>query len=318
MGEAKRRKASIEANPCICGSDQSAARCCFTTGRWHRAPAKIDLLSTGLVGHNDECYLGHLGVCSPKLSREHLVSDAVLKVIQKERLTVEGFPWLPPGETHPIGAGSLVAKCLCKPHNSALSALDTTAGKFFAAIEACDLARDGRKEHHLFSGHDIERWFLKTLLAMGASKNFARNGKRLPAIFHSRIDAAALLQDPQGWPIGAGMYFSQVVGDDLLRGDHFWMAPLTLPHTDEICGMKASVQGLSFTFCAVVPDNTENIPLMTMGYRPDRIVFRVGAVDNIVELSWDDGQPHGPIELTFASTAGELAATGRPMPRNAV
>src|SRR5690242_5105101 len=98
MGEAKRHKLSTAGRPCACGSNKVAGQCCLSQGRWHRKPSSIDLVNTGYAERTDRCYLAHLGTCCSKLSREHLVSAAVLKEIGKDRLEVSGVPWLARGE----------------------------------------------------------------------------------------------------------------------------------------------------------------------------------------------------------------------------
>jgi len=75
------------------------------------------------------------------------------------------------GEERSIGLSSLTSNCLCQVHNSALSQLDTAAARCFQAIKFGDLERTGEGKHYLFSGHDIERWMLKTLANMVASRN---------------------------------------------------------------------------------------------------------------------------------------------------
>jgi hypothetical protein len=216
---------------------------------------------------------------------------------------VSGLPWLPSGESKKIGFNELVAKCLCREHNSALSPLDSAAALFFDALRKADLNRSGPAFVRIVSGHDIERWMLKTLFAFAHSKNLAADGIRLEPSFRSGIEPVAMLTSPRTWPIGAGLSFQLSVGDGFLRADEFGLAPYTLPGSKEIVGMKSSVQGIALDLRAVPFDATSPGIL-----RPSAIRFRHPAVVNEVILCWSDGQRHDPIEVTFAMTKGEADA----------
>lgn len=144
-------------DPCLCGSGQAAGGCCFLDGRYQRRAAKITLIDPQRAGKLSSCYLATLGSCCDKRSREHLVSEAVLKVLEKEQLVVRGLPWQAADEMK-IGRNTLTARCLCVAHNTALSGLDSAAAQFFSAIEKADHGRQGPGSRVLVSGHDIERW----------------------------------------------------------------------------------------------------------------------------------------------------------------
>jgi hypothetical protein len=68
----------------------------------------------------------------------------------------------------------LQAIAFCTAHNSALSPLDAAAGFFFRALQVCTMQEEGPNQSFLCSGHDIERWMLKTLAALTESNNLAR------------------------------------------------------------------------------------------------------------------------------------------------
>jgi hypothetical protein len=132
MGEAKRKQRA----PCRCGSGNPAAKCCLTTHGWHRKAIILDLSTSKVSGSHSGCYLRDTGTCSSKLSAEHLVSEAVLRVLADQEVEVSGFAWLK-GKKKTLTFANLTAKCLCTNHNSALSSIDTVGGKFFAAIQEC-------------------------------------------------------------------------------------------------------------------------------------------------------------------------------------
>jgi hypothetical protein len=218
------------------------------------------------------------------------------------------------GEERAVGYSSLTSNCLCAVHNSRLSSLDAAAGQFFAAIKDVDLHRGGPGKDFLFSGHDVERWMLKTLANIIASKTASRGGERLLGALHPRVSVAEMLEHPKNWASGTGLYFAQRLGEQLFRDDHFWLEPISIREPAEFCGMKVSVQGLEFLFLAVSPDTVDARDL----YRPGRMAFIHQQTRNIIELSWVDMLAHGPIELTFTGTAGDFIASGKPMPPNTI
>jgi hypothetical protein len=116
------------------------------------------------------CYLAASGDCSPKLSREHYVTRAL---IDRPGLKVRGMPW----QTEPvldITATALTSKVLCQRHNSALSPLDDEALRAYEAIAAArehatrrSLSR--RPTGVIVSGEALELWALKTLAGLYAT-----------------------------------------------------------------------------------------------------------------------------------------------------
>jgi len=305
MGESKRRKRLLEAAPCLCGSERRAVDCCLVDGKYFRAPSKIDLWASAKADAMARCYLRDTDRCVGPMSREHLISAAVLRAVYVDQLVVSGFPWLPNGQTRSIGFKELTNKCLCSAHNNALSPLDLAAGRFFTALRVADLNRSGPAFSQIVSGHDIERWMLKTLFAFAHSKSLASNGSPINPVFHPKIDPVTMLADPAAWVIGSGLSFRQPPGSLLLRSDGFGLAPFTLPGSNEIVGMTTSIQGFAFDLRAVPFDTTS-----PGHFRPSSIRFRHPNVVNEVTLCWSDGREHEAIDLDFAMTNAEATARG--------
>jgi hypothetical protein len=206
------------------------------------------------------------------------------------------------GDLRPVGKNMMTANCLCTAHNNALSPLDAAAGRFFAALERCDTAGD-KPQHHLFSGHDLERWLLKTAAGLAASRNLADAGKRLPGAFEPSVRVAKMLLDSASWTAGAGLYFTQRVGTEFLLHGRFDLAPLFDVHSESISGVLVIIAGLEFTFLAAPLKSHVGTPLEHAIHRPGRFSFRVGAVVNEVELSWDDGRHHPSVRMEFVRSA---------------
>jgi hypothetical protein len=105
---------------------------------------------------------------------------------------------------------------LLLPRNSALHPLDDTAQYFFASLKSY-LERDDGMRHALVSGHDVERWLLKTAKAAAVSKNLARGRTPLSGAFSRDSALLDMLDDPRHWPEGAGLYCTMNAGDRIGR-----------------------------------------------------------------------------------------------------
>jgi hypothetical protein len=295
MGQSKQKRSRIAQEPCLCGSQKQAALCCFQAGRFHRASANVVLVNPARTATVEGCYLTGLGSCGGKLSREHLVSESVLRFIGKEELRVEGAPWQAPGTSKTIGFSALTCRCLCRDHNAALSPLDTAAAKFFSEISEAYLNKTKSGRRALLSGHDIERWALKTLFALIHSETLMQEGQKLPAArFHSSIDIAAQLMDPDSWPRGAGLYCRQPQGERFSPQMGITMQALTDTHSGEIMGLDARILGIQFRLIATTPSAEDY-----GGYRPSALRLEYSDFANVVELSWSDTHNHNDAVFKF-------------------
>jgi hypothetical protein len=309
MGEARLKREQAARAPCICRSGKAGGVCCFDGRRFWRAPSVVRLRKGENTLSLEGCYLNKTNSCHGKISNEHLISEAALKVIQAKQLTASGLPWQRESPMN-IGLNTLVANCLCQFHNSALSALDTAAGQFFEALQLADLNRSAPGIQTLVSGHDFERWLLKTLFGFAYSESLRNIGKPLLPIFHSMIDPVSLLGNPASWPAGTGIFFIQNVGDRVTRNDEFALAPISLSESNELIGMKISVQGLIFDLLLV----PREIALSTNApgaYRPSSLSFIYKDYQNQVLISWSDDASHAEVRLQFESTISEQQV-GRP------
>jgi hypothetical protein len=205
MGQAKRRKTA----PCVCGTGLPGEQCCWTPTGYYKKPAVIDLHNTGLQGRHNGCYMRATNACDLKLSGEHLISEGVLKVLVDERVELSGTPWLK-GQKKILPFTAMTSNCLCTRHNSLLSPIDVVGANFFAVIQKCGTTDVGRGLYFLLSGHDVERWMLRSLAVFGVSKNFAIDGAVIDQEFIDRLRIIELLEKPGLWQKPVGFY--------LLRG----------------------------------------------------------------------------------------------------
>ena len=184
MGEARRRRQALKQGPCRCGSDKNAGACCLDgEGNWFKKPASLDLRTPRTGRSVAKCYMNEMLSCEGGLSGEHLISRSVIELLAGGgNFKIAGTPWLPEGEFKTVGTGSFRAKCLCERHNSKLHPLDDAARFLFRVFKTC-FEDATHVSEYLVSGHDVERWLLKTLKALAASRNLGQGRERLAGAF---------------------------------------------------------------------------------------------------------------------------------------
>jgi hypothetical protein len=125
------------------------------------------------------CYMAPSANCSPRLSREHLISRGL---IDGQDLKVRGMPWQR-DEVQRCSPDSLTARILCQRHNSSFSPLDAHARRFFLALEQARLhaqrrSLSTRSRYFMTSGTGLELWAMKTLAGLYASGIEFRAGEQ--------------------------------------------------------------------------------------------------------------------------------------------
>ena len=116
-----------------------------------------------LQGPNEslkKCYASILGNCTGPISREHYISESILK--QLGDLNPDGFPWLK-GKSSKIVPNDLVANCLCKYHNEFLGPIDHLAGRSFDSFISIT---DKSQPCVFIWGPSFARWLLKVLVGL--------------------------------------------------------------------------------------------------------------------------------------------------------
>jgi hypothetical protein len=176
----------LPSEPCPCGSRKLFARCCQQPDGGLYKSVTWPIPPTPVTGHAKAgCYMNWTRNCCHTMSREHFVSESVLKLIGEKYVTVGGAPWLPHGMTKSLPINALAANILCERHNGAMSPLDTAAVNFFAAIKSIygdlgDYKTLSRKRRWwMFSGEELELWLLKTAFGAYYSGNVAIDGNKL-------------------------------------------------------------------------------------------------------------------------------------------
>jgi hypothetical protein len=297
MGDAKRKRKA----PCRCGSGKPAGICCLGENGWHKRPEVISLRATGETGAHAGCYLRDTGACCPKISSEHLLSEGVLKVLAESQVEISGTPWQK-GQKKVLGFAALTSNILCRAHNSALSPLDTAGARFFSAIQSCGTTVEGLSLNFLVSGHDIERWLLRTVAALAVSKNFAIDGAQLDNGLINRLRLSEFLENPAAWKPPLGMYYMQGVGYRFWQKRNIEIAPLLVRGSNDIVGMSIDIQGMQIGVLAADHD-IAGTGFDRAIYRPQRLIFKMGNLTNTIQLSWEDTLSHMDITLTWTNGA---------------
>jgi hypothetical protein len=299
MGEAQRRLLALRQQDCRCGSGRLAGACCLKGSHWFKPPATIALRIPSTGKSVEKCYMRELLACDGGISGEHLISESVMRLLAGEgQFTIGGTPWLPEGATKAVGPKSLTANCLCEKHNSALSPLDAAASYIFTSLKS-SLEKASDALNYLASGHDLERWLLKTLKALAVSKNLARGRERLAGTFDSDIRILEMLEKIEAWPQGTGLYCVMAAGELAVNQNHFQIAPLT-NSSDEICALWTNILGLSFVLVLETSVLTSLPQLAGAVFRPRSITIRHPLRTHELILAWADGNPHrGDLTLAF-------------------
>ena len=192
------------------------------------------------------CYAAQLGDCDGNsLSAEHYISRNVLQQIG-DNVTFQGFPWAE--EPRSIGIGAATARILCARHNNALSPLDSAAGEFFRCL--VDFHAGDLHGVHQFDGEDIERWMMKVLFGLIASRNAGRHDKQKRRSDPPREFLEVLFWDVPLGLLGLrrGLYFFETPDDPALQANVITFIPKTYeqghPEAGMLFGLSAVLLGV--------------------------------------------------------------------------
>jgi len=170
------------------------------------------------------CWAGSLGNCGGGISREHYVSQCVFP---DQAIFVQGLDWCL-NEPKEIRIETLTAKILCKDHNSALSELDSEAGRAFDSFR--EFTRDKIQREKMpyinwafkqqtIDSRKLERWCLKTLLNFSFGRNLIIGpGSHKPGSVPAELARIAFgLED---FTDGRGIYIAYGLNETLDLYDH--------------------------------------------------------------------------------------------------
>ena len=237
---------------------------------------------------NRRCYAAPLGDCSSTISREHYITEGVLKLIG-DPITVGGFPWLA-GKEKTLATKGLTSKILCDRHNSALSGLDEVGIRFFEKLRAARFEKPPSDlvvcaQTYLFRGEMVELWILKILCGLLMSGNAKDRGGETIKVNLPRT-WLGILFDHQPMPPGGGIYMPGAVGHEFGGGQPNRMS--VIYESGVLNGFIIVLDHLGFALVMNNPPiNTTGTLLEHCTYRPGEIVINSKLRQDILRVFWE-------------------------------
>lgn len=225
------------------------------------------------IGTQADCYARHLGGCSG-MSREHIISESVLKLLPDGLMIVQAAPGAPVGRSFKKAVKELKWPVLCERHNTELSAVDKDGAAFFGlAYEAFNGRVGAAGARPSFVGERIERWLLK--VACGVAALSSRTDPVSPA----PLEWVQVLFGQRAWPPYFSSFWSERTGP---RSHQYGFEVVTSmdsvtgrPKGITLHGMRMSVTLALGAF--------EGVPGVR---RPPKLAFGLDDFELEVELIW--------------------------------
>lgn len=272
-------------SPCGCESGKTFGECHLRDGSvnlvWKDMNPPLPMTGESVK----KCHFAYTNNCGEGISREHVISKAVLKEIGTKKIDISTREFQ---KTLPLDSDALKIKRLCKRHNSGLSRIDTEAGRFIRTIQKADQILASRPEFpiraYLFAGFDIERWLLKTMLNLYYSRQSVDPQKfKLPpglmAQFNSPVRSPYGLYVPYKYPGGEKAQFKieKTASFALVIED------------DYVIGIKVELSGFEILYLAAGFGAHNPDFLLTHTQRPKTVVFFEGQETVVINLGWVEG-----------------------------
>jgi hypothetical protein len=244
------------------------------------------MLSGPRTGYSHpRCYARHDQDCSTKISREHFISEALLRRIELNNTAkIAGLAWQDREKFNVVPIKGLASNILCKRHNEALSSLDSMIAQFANTVNRFDRLEPTRNETAEFGGFEIERWMLKCLLGLTTSGNIKSALKR---------ECVDLLFKKSDWPEHWGLYFCDTASSPIYHTDSLSIEPRTGPDRKLILACNFHIQGLPLVLVMGKPGNPRRLGV----WRPKEIRFKLEASEKILCLSWEGSRCGEPVTL---------------------
>jgi hypothetical protein len=194
----------------------------------------------------DGCWARCLGDCEGKLSREHLVSQALFP---EATIRVFGFPWCPE-EGKTIGIDGLASKILCTVHNNRLSEVDAAGGDSFIKFKTfLGETKPGPLVKLKIDGFLLERWFLKTTINICRSCSELRIGKESKEPGYPSRSLVRTAFGLRGFREKSGLFIAYKVGDSCALREGVGFFPLFHQRDQYVGAGCFNFGGLNFLIC---------------------------------------------------------------------
>jgi hypothetical protein len=244
---------------------------------------------------NPKCYAGELNDCSPKISGEHVTSNAILKVIAENEPTIvaRNMAFREPGTSARLPIKGLVANILCQHHNSLLSPFDSTGLDLVAAMGKINSKMadgDHSDETFVVNGDNLERWSLKTLIAGLYGNHFPLpDGVKYKGVRPS-MEALGILYRGVDFQKGHGLYLKQIPEDKPYAGDHEPLKIAVHYARETVFGLHAWFFNFEFLFANWNARQSDVPDMNGWLYRPRAISFRsMEGGENRIHFQWKEG-----------------------------
>ena len=243
-----------------------------------------------------KCYASPLNNCCKKLSREHFISEILLKHLNLEnKLTVSGLPWTG-SEKVIVPPSSLASNILCERHNNTLSVLDAIALRLFNSLDESDAQDSKDKVLFLFSGNDIERWLLKTLCGLIASKSIKFSDDVNSEIPKEWLD---VLYGISEFTNGKGLYICKSEGH-LFSGSH-GLEARAIVNGGQVSGLGLCICGYEFVL-SMSGFHNRTFDGREFAYRPFELHAQGEEFEKSVFFSWNGEADLGTISTGISKT----------------
>ncbi|MDF1741190.1 MAG: hypothetical protein P1U86_18660 [Verrucomicrobiales bacterium] len=259
-------------SPCGCGSGREFGKCCLKDGNIRTKPKLLDPPKPTTGHTHPKCALNWTNDCDPKISGDHFVSKSVLKVLGGGRIKITTRDF---SREHSLDSSSLKTKKLCRRHNSALSPIDAEAARFFSAFVSIHGALEGlnaSQKFYFFSGIDIDRWMIKTLLMV----YYAKLSNITPDTHNLPVHAKKMFT----WDLGSpyGIYFRTKMDSGDEGRFRVEGATTVQIHTagKTVVGVTISLGGFPMTLIFHGNPRKFGISKESHAYRPKNLVFFKG------------------------------------------
>jgi len=289
--------------PCPCWSGRKIEDCCGRFGDvrhpQHLPPSRPS--RTGIA--NRRCYAKVLCDCSARLSTEHYISRCVLERIEDSGgVFASGLAWAD-GEAKKVSAASMGSRVLCSQHNTDLSELDDVAHRLVVYLdEVNDVMKESRQDQHVLgvNGHDVERWLLKALCGLVASKNARHEGVPYPPVVPEAW--VRILFGHHVFHGTRGLYVQGRIGShQRIQSHRVQLAPLT--SAGQVRGIMVSLSGFELKLATtdVSPTSSGALDEHTI-WRPRVIRFHSDVAESWLCLHWDEGCSDKSINMRWNPT----------------
>ena len=241
------------------------------------------------------CYLRSTNNCCHTLSSEHTLSKDVLKSMAREGdlIEMEGLHWKAPGELMQLKISNLGSNILCRRHNSALSPLDSAAGRFFRIlqeistdIKSKSLSRKGR--WFLVGGEAIELWGLKVLCGLYYSRQITNQRQSIISTHEVNVARFITALDDRQLHKPCGLYLRVNPGGTLKVEENVTTSPLCDADRNLLVGITIGMHGIEFDILMEAPGANFPLPQQPVVFHPWHLLFGNSRRQHRIVMTWQD------------------------------